>query len=197
MDSKLKNPHSKVTFIDNHDMTRFMTDAVVKGASERDARKKLEMAVFLIMTSRGIPCIYYGTEHYLHNDTPTIWGVGSDPYNRQMMTSFDTSSNFIKNIRKLAMLRKQSNALAKGEQKTLYLEDNFFVYERRFKGEVILVALNKDKKSREVVIPNPAPEGKYEKLIGTKLVIKNKKVRISLGPLEIGIWRNISTSRSR
>lgn len=47
--------------------------------------KALRLAVALIMTCRGIPCIYYGTEQYLHNDT----NGGEDPYNRPMMDRWD------------------------------------------------------------------------------------------------------------
>ena len=67
-----------ITFIDNHDMSRFL--------SVNNDKNRLHEALAFILTSRGIPCIYYGTEQYLHNDT----SGGTDPYNRPMMTSFST-----------------------------------------------------------------------------------------------------------
>ncbi len=50
-----------VTFVDNHDMTRFL--------SLNNNNNRLHQAMAFIFTQRGIPCIYYGTEQYLHNDT--------------------------------------------------------------------------------------------------------------------------------
>ena len=48
----------------------------------------LKVAIALIMTCRGIPCIYYGTEQYLHDDTDG----GNDPYNRPMMEKWDNDT---------------------------------------------------------------------------------------------------------
>ena len=50
-----------VTFVDNHDLPRFL--------SLRNDPARLRMAVDLILCGRGIPCIYYGTEQALHDDT--------------------------------------------------------------------------------------------------------------------------------
>ena len=66
-----------VTFVDNHDMARFL--------SINNNNNRLHEALSFILTARGIPCIYYGTEQYLHNDT----SGGTDPYNRPMMPALD------------------------------------------------------------------------------------------------------------
>ncbi len=50
-----------ITFIDNHDMKRFL--------SVNNNNNRPHQAITFIQTVRGIPCIYYGTEQYLHNDT--------------------------------------------------------------------------------------------------------------------------------
>src|SRR5205085_10567592 len=47
-----------VTFIDNHDMARFL--------SVNNNQNRLHEALAFVLTSRGVPCIYYGTEQYLH-----------------------------------------------------------------------------------------------------------------------------------
>jgi glycosidase len=69
-----------VTFIDNHDMTRFLTLL--------NNNTRLHQALAFILTQRGVPCIYYGTEQYLHDDT----SGGGDPFNRPMMNAFSTST---------------------------------------------------------------------------------------------------------
>ena len=82
-----------ITFIDNHDMPRFQ--------SLNQDPDILRMAVNLIMTSRGIPCIYYGTEQYLHNDT----NGGNDPYNRPMMEKWDANTQLYQDIQLFSKLR--------------------------------------------------------------------------------------------
>ena len=62
-----------VTFIDNHDMPRFL--------SVCDDQCSLEQALILLFCLRGVPCIFYGTEQYLVNQTEG----GGDPYNIPMM----------------------------------------------------------------------------------------------------------------
>jgi glycosidase len=84
-----------VTFIDNHDMARFL--------SINNNNNRLHEALAFTLTSRGIPCIYYGTEQYLHNDT----SGGTDPYNRPMMVNFSTSTTAYQIIAKLSTLRRK------------------------------------------------------------------------------------------
>ena len=88
-----------ITFIDNHDMPRFQSLNGDRGA--------LKLAVGLIMTSRGIPCLYYGTEQYLHNDT----NGGNDPYNRPMMDSWDADSPLYKLLALFSKLRRLNPAI--------------------------------------------------------------------------------------
>src|SRR5207237_9841527 len=82
-----------VTFIDNHDMSRFL--------SVNNNNNRLHEALAFILTGRGIPCIYYGTEQYLHNDT----NGGTDPYNRPMMPGFSTTTTAYQLVNKLSTLR--------------------------------------------------------------------------------------------
>lgn len=50
-----KDPFHHVTFIDNHDLDRFLSQ--VNGDVS-----KLKVALGMLLTMRGIPCIFYGTE---------------------------------------------------------------------------------------------------------------------------------------
>lgn len=121
-----------VTFIDNHDMPRFL--------SLNDNKDRLNLALALLMTSRGTPCIYYGTEQYLHNDTKG----GGDPYTRAWMTSFDENAPCYRLIQELTALRKSNPAFAYGRQKALHVSKNCYVFERRFGDNLAVVAINKD-----------------------------------------------------
>lgn len=118
--------HDQVIFIDNHDIERFHT----KGARKR----MMNLALVVLLTSRGVPCIYYGTEQYMTGNT--------EPANREPMTSFSRKTKAYRIIRKLSSMRKQNPALAYGQTKALLVEDDVFVFERSFASHVVLVAIN-------------------------------------------------------
>jgi glycosidase len=53
-----------VTFLDNHDNPRFLSTSEANGNTNR-----LELALAFLYTSRGIPCLYYGTEQGFYGTT--------------------------------------------------------------------------------------------------------------------------------
>jgi glycosidase len=59
-----------VTFLDNHDQPRFLST----GGSTTN---RLQVALTFLYTSRGVPCLYYGTEQGFNGAT--------DPYDREDM----------------------------------------------------------------------------------------------------------------
>jgi hypothetical protein len=59
-----------VSFLDNHDHTRFLH-------AGQAAAERLDAALVFLMTARGIPCLYYGTEQDFDG--------GRDPFNREDM----------------------------------------------------------------------------------------------------------------
>jgi len=148
-----------VTFIDNHDMSRFL--------SLNNNNNRLHAALAFILTSRGIPCIYYGTEQYLHNDT----NGGGDPYNRPMMNGFSTSTTAYSLINKLGTLRGSNPAAGYGAMSQRWMNSDVYIYERKFFGSVILVAINKnDTTSYSISGLNTAlPAGNYTDYLGSLL----------------------------
>jgi glycosidase len=121
-----------VTFIDNHDMARFL--------SVNNNNNRLHEALAFILSARGIPCIYYGTEQYLHNDT----SGGTDPYNRPMMPAFSTSTTAYTLINRLSTLRRSNPAIPYGSMTQRWINNDVYIYERKFFGSVALVAINKN-----------------------------------------------------
>lgn len=121
-----------VTFIDNHDMARFL--------SVNNNNNRLHEAMAFVLTSRGIPCIYYGTEQYLHNDT----SGGTDPYNRPMMSAFSTSTTAYTLTNRLSSLRRSNTAIPYGSMTQRWINNDVYIYERKFFGNVVLVAINKN-----------------------------------------------------
>ncbi len=172
-----------VTFIDNHDMPRFL--------SLNDNKDNLHLALTLLLTTRGTPIVYYGTEQYLHNDT----NGGGDPYTRAWMSSFDEKAPCYQLIKKLAAVRKSNDAFAYGRQKTVHVSSDCYVYERKFGDNIAIVAINKSpsKAARlRVSLPLKAGEHKDElsgELHGTNLKITNaSEVDLNLEPRSAAVW---------
>ena len=139
-----------VTFIDNHDMTRFPT--------VNSNQTRLHQALAFILTQRGIPCIYYGTEQYLVNNT----SGGGDPYNRPMMNSFSTSTTAYTLTNRLSTLRRNNTAVPYGSHQQRWINNDVYIYERKFFGNVVLVAINKGGSAVSVTGLNTSlPAGSY------------------------------------
>lgn len=126
-----KYKENLVTFIDNHDMSRFL--------SINNNNTQLHLSLAFLLTVRGTPCIYYGTEQYLHNDT----SGGGDPYNRPMMNSWNQSTTAYQVINKLSTLKQTQPALQFGAHQQRWMNSDVYIYERKFNNDVVLVAINK------------------------------------------------------
>lgn len=120
-----------VTFIDNHDMKRFL--------SINPDWDILRLAIALIMTSRGIPCIYYGTEQYLYNNT----NGGDDPYNRPIMEHWNTDTQVYQDLKLFSKLRRLNPAISLGSQVEKYINPDIYCYVRRYRDSRCFVAMNR------------------------------------------------------
>ncbi|MEN9225208.1 MAG: alpha-amylase family glycosyl hydrolase [Thermostichus sp. HHBFW_bins_43] len=151
-----------ITFIDNHDMCRFQT--------LNPDPDMLRVAVAIIMTSRGIPCLYYGTEQYLHNDTDG----GNDPYNRPMMESWDPDSPLYRQIRLLSGLRRLNPAVSLGSQWRKYLTEDVWCYTRRYRDSRCFVALNRGESTHLEHVDTEFPDGEHTCLLTRqKITVKD------------------------
>ena len=153
-DSVYHRANELVTFIDNHDMPRFLS--IVPDS------RKLDLALVLLSTLRGVPCLFYGTEQYLNDGT----NGGQDPYNRPMMDSWDTSSHSFVLVQKLLNLRQTNQALALGSHHTAWINEDFYLYTRNFRDSAVMVMVNKSENDHIVDAENiQMPDGTYECLI--------------------------------
>ena len=98
-----------VSFIDNHDQNaRFNTPGTPP--------EQVSMALALLFTLQGIPCVYYGTEQGLQG---TIDGLDACESVREAIwgnapTPFNTSSSFYTSLKTIASLRQADSALRYG-----------------------------------------------------------------------------------
>jgi cyclomaltodextrin glucanotransferase len=168
-----------VTFVDNHDMPRFL--------SVRNDAARFRMALHLIMTARGIPCIYYGSEQLLHDDT----GGGNDPYNRPMMDRWDTTTQLYRELRVLADLRRRNIAVQKGGVFLLVATPDVFVFSRKYQGSAAVVAMNKGATTTMQVADIPLPDGTHRCLLtGKELVVKSGAGELKLDKNCVMVFEN-------
>lgn len=166
LDHRYNGATELVTFIDNHDMPRFQ--------SLNADPEMLRVAIALVMTSRGIPCIYYGTEQYLHDDT----NGGDDPYNRPMMERWDTDTEIYRYIRLLAGLRRLNPAVSMGSQWQKYLTPDVYCYVRRYRDSVCFVAMNRGDAVKLEAVDTELPDGEHT------CVLTRRKVEVVDGQIQ-------------
>ncbi len=141
-------------FIDNHDMARFLTI--------NNNNTRLHQALAFVLTCRGIPLVYYGTEQYLHDDTDG----GGDPWNRPMMNSWDQTTTAYRLIKDLSDLRKSNPALKYGDMYQRWMNSNVYIFERKFYDNVVLVAINKSSNRSITGLYTALPQGTYSDELG-------------------------------
>jgi len=146
-----------VTFLDNHDVSRF-------GYLQRN-EKPYNAALATLLTSRGIPNIYYGTEQYV------VPADGSDVSGRIFMetdSEFNTQTTAYQLIGDLSELRQSNDAIAYGTTVIRYSDDNVLVFERQFYDDVVLVAVNRQPDQSYTIGPveTNLPAGNYNDYLG-------------------------------
>lgn len=159
-----------VTFLDNHDMARFLPASVASSY-----HSNLKIALTFMLTSTGVPVIYYGTEQGFDG--------GSDPYNREDMwdgqwdfgpsdgDNFNTSHELYCHVRQLAALRRDWSPLRRGAQKARWATTSgsgIYAFSRQdtSAGEVVIV-LNTATSSKQALTDTTGIATTYP--AGTKL----------------------------
>lgn len=186
--SQYNHVNDEVSFVDDQDEDRL--DSLSGGNHRKD-----EEAYVLLLTSRGVPSIYYGSEQYMD-------GCG-DPYCRGDMTSFNQSSTAYQVISKLAPLHKSNPALAYGTTKQRWMNDDVYVYERQFGNNVVLTAVNRNQNTSYNIagLSTSMPAGTYSDVLGGLLGGNGITVgsagavnSFTLGAGEAAVWQYTSNS---
>ena len=160
-DAAYDDPTRLTTFVDNHDVARFVTVSQNKGVSYENAQERLDLGLSLIYTSRGHPMVYYGTEIALQG--------GNDPDNRADMDfSRLAVSSLDERLAALANARASYPALTRGSHEVLAQPSNtgtaILAYRRTLEGEQPVVAVLNN--SDEAVDLSSLPAGGVP-LLGT------------------------------
>ena len=149
------DPMNLLTFLDNHDTSRFYRSA--------EATKNLnryKQALTFLLTTRGIPQIYYGTEILMAADKANGDGLLRCDYPGGWQEDANNSFNAANRtphqneafsfLQKLLQWRKGNEVIAKGKLKHFAPNKGVYVYERKYGDKSVVVFLNGN--NREQVI---------------------------------------------
>lgn len=148
-----QQPMNNCIFLDNHDMDRFVT--MIGGDLA-----KYKMGITLLLTQRGIPQLYYGTEIFMRNDD--VKGDGKKRNDFPGGFLGDTMNKFtavgrskeeneaFDYVRTLANFRKGSSALAHGKTMQYLPKEGVYVYFRYDNKQTVMVILNTNDQSSTI-----------------------------------------------
>lgn len=149
------NPMGLLTFLDNHDTSRFArTDEMARNL------KRYEQALVFLLTTRGIPQIYYGTEILmtgdkgkgdgeLRKDFPGGWqGDARNCFEVSGRTALENEA--FEFTRKLLNWRKGNPVIGKGTLTHYSICQGVYVYQREFNGKSVVVVMNGTDSPREL-----------------------------------------------
>jgi glycosidase len=139
------DPYNVLTFLDNHDLSRF-------NRKEDTDLKRYKQGLTFLLTMRGIPQIYYGTEVLvtgtkeegdgsLRKDFPGGWpGDKIDQFTKTGRT--DMQNEAWDYLQKLLQWRKTNDAITKGTMMHYEPKNGIYVYGRTKDNHTVMVILN-------------------------------------------------------
>jgi neopullulanase len=167
------DPFRNVIFLDNHDLPRFFTQT----GKRPDIYK---MALSFILTTRGIPQFYYGTEivmegdknqgdGYLRKDFPGGWiGDTRNAFTGQDLNSTEKEAYAF--TKKLLNWRKGKEVIHEGKLKQFIPENNLYVYFRYNDSESVMVILNNSETETRTITKERYLEAMKDYSHGTEVI---------------------------
>lgn len=148
-----KNPMRNVVFLDNHDMSRFFSEI-----QEDPARQKI--GIGWLLTTRGIPQLYYGTEVLMKGfsnpdglvrlDFPGGWeGDARNAFTGKGLTANEAAIQ--QYTQKMGVFRKSSSAIKTGKLMQYMPSKGIYVYFRYDTQQTVMCVMNTS--GKEVSVP--------------------------------------------
>lgn len=189
------DPYNLVIFGDNHDMSRIYTQL-------DESYPLWDMAMTFLLTSRGIPQVYYGTEILMANpdsddhgiirsDFPGGWqGDNVNAFTQQGLS--DKQTDAYNRIKSLLALRKEHPVVASGKFTHFAPADGVYVY---FKtddtGEGAMVIVNKNDDVANVALSRFEPVLKRFSTATAwedKQSLQLQNARVDVAPQSATVW---------
>ncbi|MBB5297405.1 glycosyl hydrolase [Deinococcus metallilatus] len=181
---ELPRPGEVALFLDNHDIPRFAQGSLF----EDQAQTRTRYGLRALMTLRGVPVIWQGTEIALRG--------GPDPDNRRDMRFENewtpAERQVFETARDAIAVRKASRALSVGTQKLLptptRLEDDLLLFTREAGGERVLVAWHNGKARKTYSVRLSALDLKADPQAVTRSLFTGQDAKLSVS----GGWLHLS-----
>jgi glycosidase len=169
---------SRPSFLDNHDMNRYLWAA----GGDKDS---LKLAALCQFTLSGPPIVYYGTECGLSQERdvrqdgrglpeearlPMLWGEAQD-------------LELLDYYRNLARLRRAHPSLRRGVRRTLQADAETLVYSRQHEGERLATAINLSANPRSIYLPGEWYAIALASRPGARLITRPGGAAIELPPV--------------
>jgi neopullulanase len=178
------NPEILVTLLGGHDDGRFMSEngATIAG---------LKLANAFVLTTRGVPQLYYGDELALEGgDEPTTRGDFPGGFGGDARNAFSAGGRtkdqqeLFEYIKRLTTLRREYEVLRTGELVNLYVSEQQYAYARRGPSGAAIIVINNDNDaaSMEFDVSRLATGGVFKDQLGVSrpVQINNGKMRVTL-----------------
>lgn len=168
-----------LTFLDNHDTSRFQTNEEQAADVSR-----YKQALLLLLTLRGIPQLYYGDEigMYSHKE------MGDGPMRQNFPVEALSASgrselqqDYFDFARRLLNWRKNCKALHKGDLIQFALQNGCYAYSRSLQGQRVTVFLNGTSEDKEIELERYAeilPSLKAKDVLSGKMVDLDKNLAL-------------------
>jgi len=174
------DPNKLLTFCDNHDLNRYVETV------QHDIAK-YKMGLVFLMTTRGIPQIYYGTEIFMdgeehkghgdiRKDFPGGWAndkanaFTSEGRNKEQNEAFNFLSNLLN-------WRKYKKVIHSGKLKHFLPENNVYTYFRYNDTETVMVVINSSERANKVKLD------RFKEVIGNRKkgvdIISKTKIKLN------------------
>lgn len=185
------DPYRNLIFLDNHDASRFYS---VVGEDIR----KYKMGIAFILTTRGTPSLYYGTEILMKNfanpdgkvreDFPGGWkGDKADKFTRQGRT--DKENEVFDFVKKLANYRKENDVLQTGKLTQFVPEKDAYIYFRSNDRKTVMVIMHYSDKPHTIHMSRFAEKlnafSSYKDVLSDKT--ESLKADLVLNPYEVRV----------
>lgn len=182
-----------VTLIGSHDVVRFMNEA---GATASG----LKLALTFILTTRGIPQLYYGDEIGMRG--------GNDPDNRRdfpggftgdSRNAFEASgrtpeeNDVFEHVKKTLQLRREIEVLRRGDLMHLSIHDDTYVYARYSKtAKTAIVILNNSANERAVDFEIPSALRLADGTVLRNFLNPGTEARINAGRITVTVGSRVA-----
>jgi glycosidase len=188
------HPELLVTFIGNHDMSRFITQAY-------GSRENLKAGFSLLATLRGIPQIYYGDEIGMagYNDPDARHdfpgGFAGDRQNAFTQSGRTPEQQEVfAHVQALLKLRREHPALRQGVQKHVVVTDDYYLFTRETQGERLLVVFYKGTAPTSLSVDLTGTSIADAKSMtpifaGTAAALTDRQLTLQLTPMSVAVYR--------